>query len=70
MRDVTIKPLGELLRAPRFAKWRPRPAPIFMGYTSPATADEIALARELFGLLDEASKDWYRKSHGELFEGP
>jgi hypothetical protein len=70
MRDVTIKPLSELLREPRFRKWRPRPAPIFAGYDSPPTDDEIALARELFALLDDESKNWYRSSgRGDIFAG-
>jgi hypothetical protein len=71
MREVTIAPLPEMLRAPRFRKWRPSPAPIFAGYTTEPTGEELALARELFTLLDEESKGWYRQRfcYKEIFDG-
>lgn len=71
MREVTIYPLSEMLRAPRFRKWRPSPAPIFPSYTTPPTDEELALARELFALLDDESREWYRSRGGnrQLFEG-
>lgn len=68
MREVNISPMPQAMRAYSM-KFQPRPAPIFGGYTTPPTDEEIALARELFTALDEQSQDWYRRGSRELFAG-
>lgn len=56
---VTIKPMPEWCR--KLKKFRPFPPPVFTncGESGPSQED-IELARELFKILDEESKDWYR----------
>lgn len=69
MTTINIKPMPEKIRAiPK--KWRPmrEPIPTFTDCRQGEPTDEdIELARELFKLLDEESKDWYGR-HG-IFEG-
>lgn len=55
MADVHIAPLPQLYRQIP-AKFRPSHPPIF---DADPTPEDIALARELFALLDEESRDWY-----------
>jgi hypothetical protein len=64
---VVIKPIPEKYRSiPK--KWRPGIPPVFPNCRkSGPTPAEIALARELFGILDEESKDWYRSASPGLF---
>jgi len=61
---VVIKPLPEWCKkVPE--KYRPVHPPIFLncGEGGP-TPEDIELARELFALLDEESKEWYQRSGG------
>lgn len=64
---VTIKPMPESYRSIP-VKWLPGIPPIFPGcrHSGPAKK-EIALAQELFTILDEQSKDWYRRCCPRLF---
>ena len=64
---VSIKPMPENFRKIP-AKWLPMCPPIFKncGKSGPTKAD-IELARELFKILDEQSKDWYRRNNPKLF---
>lgn len=64
---VAIKPMPEKFRSiPK--KWLPGIPPIFpnCGKSGPSQAD-INLARELFKILDDDSKDWYRRGSPKLF---
>jgi hypothetical protein len=69
MTVINIKPMPESYRkiSKKFRPMRP-PISIFenCGPDGP-TPEDIELARELFKLLDEDSKDWYGR-HG-IFEG-
>jgi len=47
-------------------KLRPQHPPIFQG-TGESTLEDIELARELFRLLDDESKEWYGRRG--IFEG-
>jgi hypothetical protein len=43
--------------------YRPLAPPIFVDIgTEGVTPEDIALARELFNILDEESKEWYRRN--------
>ncbi len=57
MTEVVIKPLPEAFRKIS-AKYRPSPPPVFPGPGEP-TREDVALARELFLLLDPESREWY-----------
>jgi hypothetical protein len=67
MAKVSIKPMPEKYRSIS-KKYRPRHPPIFQdcGPDGPSESD-VALARELYQLLDEESKDWY--GHDGIFKG-
>lgn len=60
---VSIKPMPESYRRIKKKIYRPLAPPIFIdcGPNGP-TPEEIELARELFKILDEESKDWYRRN--------
>lgn len=69
MTTVTIRPMPEAIRKiPK--KWRPQRPPNF-AFTDIGpgglTEEDIELARELFKLLDDESKDWYGRRG--IFEG-
>lgn len=70
MTTVHILPMPEKFRdiPPIF---RPRTPPIFQDIGPEGiTEDDRQLARELFKLLDDESKEWYRsRGPGQLFEG-
>lgn len=69
MAKVTINPMPEKYRSiPK--RLQPGVPPIFTdcGKDGP-TPEDIELAHELFKLLDEESKDWYRRNSGTLFNG-
>jgi len=59
MKKISIYPMPEMYRKIS-KKYRPGPPPIFRdcGKDEP-TPEDIELARELFQLLDDESKDWY-----------
>lgn len=60
---VNVKPMPEKIRTiPK--KWRPQPPPLFFGEGTP---EDVELARELFKLLDDESKDWYGRDG--IFKG-
>jgi hypothetical protein len=56
MREVNINPLAANLRGSRF---KPLTAPVFPGYASAPTHEEIELAMALFEELDPESQEWY-----------
>ncbi|MBN3789707.1 hypothetical protein [Burkholderia sp. Ac-20353] len=60
MREVQIKPLPAEMRGKKF---RPMPQPIFAGYNSDPTQEEIELAIALFEELDPESQEWYGGAH-------
>ena len=63
MTICTIKPMPESYRKIS-KKFRPQHPPIFMDIgPNGLTPEDMELARELFKLLDEESKDWYGR-HG------
>jgi len=64
MNQVHIEPMPAAIRAIP-AKWRPIPTPPFPD--GPPTDADIALALELFALLDPESREWYG---GDRFLAP
>ncbi len=65
---VQISPMPQKYRGiPK--RLRPVHPPIFVDYgpNEVRTEEDIKLAKELFELLDEESKEWYRK-YGSLFK--
>ena len=62
MSIVSVKPMPESYRSIS-KKYRPGHPPIFTdcGPAGP-TPEEIEMARELFALLDDESKDWYGRN--------
>lgn len=64
MSTINIAPMPANIRAiPK--KWLPMHSPVFPD--GPPTDADIALARELFDLLDDESKEWYG---GDRFLAP
>ncbi|MBW2631255.1 MAG: hypothetical protein JRC90_05755 [Deltaproteobacteria bacterium] len=62
---VSIVPMPEAYMKIK-KKLRPQHPPIFQG-TGESTLEDIELARELFRLLDDESKEWYGRRG--IFEG-
>ena len=60
---VTIRPMPERYRSIP-ARYRPGHPPIFTDCPEPSR-ENIELARELFKLLDEESKEWF--GYGGIF---
>jgi hypothetical protein len=70
MAKISIKPMPESYRSVPERLWCQH-APIFLleeGESKPSQED-IELARELFKLLDDQSKRWYRRHRNTIFEG-
>lgn len=67
MTTITLKPMPEAIRkTPK--KWRSQTPPVFMDIgPDGVTPEDVELARELFKILDEESKDWYGRRG--IFEG-
>ena len=59
MTTISIKPMPEIYKK-YSKKFMPQHPPIFTdcGQDGP-TPEEIEMARELFKILDDESKDWY-----------
>jgi hypothetical protein len=53
---VRISPMPTWVRQTRY---RPRPAPVFLGDADEASRDDIELALALFEELDPESQGWY-----------
>ena len=69
MTTVTVQPMPEKFRStPK--KYQPGTPPIFRDCDPGGPTDEDRqLARELFGILDDESRDWYRRNCPSLFRG-
>ena len=67
MTKVIVSPMPEKFKnIPK--KWRPGHPPVFFDAPPEGASEaDIQLARELYLLLDEESKDWY--GHHGIFEG-
>ncbi|MBP7766583.1 MAG: hypothetical protein KA113_15455 [Syntrophaceae bacterium] len=63
-----VKPMPDKIRAIKEKIFRPMPPPVFLNWPGTITPDDIALARELFTLLDHESQGWYFRKGG-IFEG-
>jgi len=71
MTIIHVKPMPEVYK--KFSmKFRPGIPPIFKDFeTTGITDDDRQLARDLFQLLDDDSKQWYgNRGPGQLFEDP
>ena len=63
MTICTVKPMPEAYRRIKKKIYRPMHPPIFLDIDPGGlTAEDWELARELFSILDEESKEWYRRS--------
>lgn len=66
MTTCNIKPAPEWIR--KHKRFRPMHPPIFTDIgPGGVTLADIELARELFEILDDDSKDWYRRSASKYF---
>ena len=68
MTTICIKPMPESYKTIKKKIYRPQHPPPFQDIgPDGVTPEDVELARELFKILDEESKDWYGRRG--IFEG-